>query len=422
MKLLYVHESLGSLGGAEANVFITATEMSKRGHDVALLTQKATGKNEDAWRELFPKIYGDGEAVEIAAALGDYQPDVIYVHKWAVLDSLQELLESGIPCIRMVHDHDIYCMRSYRYHPLTREVCRKPVGLHCIFPCGANLKVNRSKKIPFDWVSYFDKHREVALNRKFDRMLVVTRYMQEELETNGFDSNKIEIFPPVPRPGDSLRSSFSDRNLILFAGQIIRGKGVDLLIEALAKMEESFECVILGHGNHQAKCEALVKKLGLEDRVSFPGFIPQEQLKEYYKEATAVAIPSVWPEPIATIGLEVSRYALPMVAFDAGGIPDYLRDGQNGYLIAWADTQGYADALDKLLKDKEKARAMGEKAYEIVSQEYDFHHYLDRLDDLFMRATKEWKGIPLPNSLPPAGTDGTDYADKEVMKEVIHHE
>ena len=48
---------------------------------------------------------------------------------------------------------------------------------------------------------------------------------------------------PVPRPGDSLRSKFSERNLLLYAGQLIRGKGVDVLLRALAKVRSPFEAV-----------------------------------------------------------------------------------------------------------------------------------------------------------------------------------
>ena len=68
------------------------------------------------------------------------------------------------------------------------------------------------------------------LGHKGDLMLIHFR--------NGFDERRIEIHPPVPRMGDAaLRSNFSPRNLILYAGQIIRGKGVDVLLRALALIE-----------------------------------------------------------------------------------------------------------------------------------------------------------------------------------------
>jgi glycosyltransferase involved in cell wall biosynthesis len=181
----------------------------------------------------------------------------------------------------------------------------------------------------------------------------------------------------------SLRSNFGDRNLIIYAGQIIRGKGVDVLLEALARVKTRFECVILGDGNHKAFCEKLAVKLGLADRVTFKGFIPQEELKNYYRECSVVALSSVWPEPIATIGLEVMRYALPVVAFDAGGIKDWLLDGHNGYLVRWMDRDAYAARLDELLLNKNLARQMGEAGLKLVSDRYDFDGYIGDLEKMF---------------------------------------
>lgn len=60
--------------------------------------------------------------------------------------------------------------------------------------------------------------------------------MREELEINGFDPARIEIFPPVPRAGQSLEPAFSNRNRLIWAGQIIRGNGLDILLKALTKL------------------------------------------------------------------------------------------------------------------------------------------------------------------------------------------
>ena len=62
----------------------------------------------------------------------------------------------------------------------------------------------------------------------------------------------------------------------------------------------------------------------------------------------------MWPEPIATIGLEVMRYALPVVAFDSGGIKDWLHNGVNGYLVPWMDIDRYAARIDELLENKDR--------------------------------------------------------------------
>src|SRR6185369_10823138 len=184
------------------------------------------------------------------AALEAFQPDAVYVHKMADPDVLAALVESARPLVRMVHDHDLYCMRSYKYFPLTRRVCTRAAGWSCLFPCGAMLARNRNGGgLPVKWVSFSAKQRELRLNRRFHRLIVATEYMKDELLRNGFDPRRIEIHAPVPRAnGGAPASSFSERNRIVYSGQIIRGKGVDVLLEALARVRVPFECAILGDG------------------------------------------------------------------------------------------------------------------------------------------------------------------------------
>ena len=390
MRILYVHERFGSLAGAEANAFITAEQLGLRGHRIGILHGPGTGKNEEGWRKVFTQQFAlaGNAAASTREALARFQPDVVYVHKMADLDVIETLVKSGVPLIRMVHDHDIYCMRSYKYDYFTREICTRAASLYCVFGCGACLVKNSGPGLPLKWVSYSAKKREIALNQRFDRMVVVTEFMRDELLKNGFDADKIEIHAPVPRMGESgLRSTFSDRNLIIYAGQIIRGKGVDVLLESLAKVKTKFECIILGDGNHKAYCEELCTKLGLDDRVTFKGFIPQEELKAYYRECSVVALSSVWPEPIATIGLEVMRYALPVVAFDAGGIKDWLIDGHNGHLVPWMNREVFAQRLDELLQDKAKAKRLGENGFQLVSERYDFDSYISDLEAMIARVS-----------------------------------
>lgn len=408
MRLLFVHERFGALGGAESNAAITAAEMRQRGHEVALLHGEGTRQDEKHWRDVFPTrfpLQNGGTAV--TEAVRQFRPDLIYVHKMADLDVIETLLGSEAPLVRMVHDHDIYCMKSYKYAYFTRRICTRAASPYCVFPCGAFVARNREGRLPLKWVSYHEKKREIQLNRQFQRMVVVSDYMREELLRNGFDPARIEIHPPVPRTGDQgLRSTFSDRNLILFAGQIIRGKGVDVLLQALALVRRPFECIILGDGSHRQTCQRLSRKLGLTNRVFFKGFVPQLALKEYYRECTVVALSSVWPEPIATIGLEAMRYALPVVAFDAGGIKDWLQDGYNGFLVPWMDRAQFAARLQQLLEDKKLALQMGQHGLKLAEQRFGFEAYMDSLEDMFGRVLEEHRPRPARSPLLPEQIGG----------------
>src|SRR5260370_28401875 len=168
MRLLYVHERLGALAGAEANVLLTARELALRGHAVGLMYGALTGNGEMAWGEAFSESYplaGKSNSSAALAALETFSPDVVYVHKMSDLEVLEALAASRVPVVRMVHDHDLYCMRSYKYHYFNRQICRRPASGFCLFPCGSFIARNRDAAFPLRCEQYSAKRKVVRFNR-----------------------------------------------------------------------------------------------------------------------------------------------------------------------------------------------------------------------------------------------------------------
>ena len=132
-----------------------------------------------------------------------------------------------------------YC--GYKYNVITRRICLRAASAYCVFPCGASVARNPDAGFPLRWVDYGAKRREIELNKDFHRLIVASSYMRDELLRNGFPPERIEVHAPVPRAAPSAdQPSFSSRNLIVYAGQIIRGKGVDVLLQSLAKVTAPF--------------------------------------------------------------------------------------------------------------------------------------------------------------------------------------
>jgi glycosyltransferase involved in cell wall biosynthesis len=394
MRLLYIHERIGALGGAEVNILLTAGAMLRLGHTLGIAygDHGSPEKIDAEWLETFPSriSLGDSDsagAPEIAGALEQFRPDAVVLNKFSNPRVLEALADGGTPVIRMVHDHDLYCMRSYKYHYFSRRICTRPASPYCMFPCGASIGRASGKGFPLRWVSYLAKRREIEVNKRFYRMVVATGYMRDELLRNGFDGGRIEILAPVPRSSLSPDApSFGSRNLIVYAGQIIRGKGVDVLLESLARLKAPFECVIIGDGRQRSDCERLCASLGLGDRVRFTGFVPQSQIAAYYREATVAVMSSLWPEPFGSVGLEAMRCGLPVVAFDAGGISEWLLDGENGFLVPWMDRDAFASRIDALLLDKQLARRLGQNGRRLADQRFNFDRYIGNLESVFARS------------------------------------
>jgi glycosyltransferase involved in cell wall biosynthesis len=95
----------------------------------------------------------------------------------------------------------------------------------------------------------------------------------------------------------------------------------------------------------------------------------------------------VWPEPIATIGLEYLHHALPVVAFDVGGMSDWLRDGENGFSVPAWDLATLAERLDRLLGDGDLARRQGAAGQAQARATFDREGHLDALSALLTSET-----------------------------------
>jgi glycosyltransferase involved in cell wall biosynthesis len=387
-RLLFVHAYCGEFGGAEASVHLAAAGLLNRGHRVGLVYERGTGRNEQDWRQMFQPCFevpGKDKLDAVNDVVRQFRPDLIYLHKLADLEVLETLLQTGVPAVRMVHDHSLVCLRNYKYNYFTRKICRRPASFYCVFPCLASLERNPNGTLPVKWASYSRKQREMRLTKNCAGLVVYSQYQKEELVRNGFDAARIQICVPVRQGSNpSPVSSLGPNNVLLYVGQIIRGKGVDMLVRALAKVKEPFQCHILGEGNHLAYCKRLCARLGLQKVVHFWGYVPPAELEGYYLEASVFLMSSLWPEPFGMAGPEAMRYGLPVVAFDAGAIREWLRDGENGFLVKWKDTDTFAARVDELLRRKDLAKQLGQRGREWVKR-YDPRRQLDELENLFGR-------------------------------------
>src|SRR5690348_16061290 len=110
MRVLFVHERYGALAGAEANLYLTSTELKRRGHTVGIIHGPPTGKGVDRWDQTFAGqkfALAEQPGQSVDQALAEFKPDIVYVHKMADLTVIETLLRARSRLVRMIHDHDI---------------------------------------------------------------------------------------------------------------------------------------------------------------------------------------------------------------------------------------------------------------------------------------------------------------------------
>lgn len=135
-------------------------------------------------------------------------------------------------------------------------------------------------------------------------------------------------------------------NRILFVGRVTGEKQIDVLLHAVKLLPADLDAKleIVGGGDQRRNLEHLAETLGIRDRVTFAGYVTDDELRDAYSRATVFAMPSIAElQSIAT--MEAMASALPVVAADAMALPHLVHDGHNGYLFQPGNARDLADKL-----------------------------------------------------------------------------
>ena len=184
------------------------------------------------------------------------------------------------------------------------------------------------------------------------------------------------------RPGSGgaavrARLGLAGRPVVICVSRMVPRKGQDTLIRAWPQVRaEVSDAVLLlvGDGPYAPDLRRVAQQLGVSDSVLFTGPVPWPELPGYYDAADVFAMPcrtrraGLDVEGLGIVYLEASATGLPVVGGDSGGAPDAILDGESGYVVR--DGPAVAARVAELLKDPDKARAMGEKGLAWVDREW----------------------------------------------------
>ena len=381
MRVLHVHERAGFYGGVEQILYDTARGLAIRGWPQGLL--HADGAPQDEYLAAFERAGANDDLI------ASFAPDLLFLHKVEDPARVAELARR-LPAVRMVHDHDLVCLRRHKYFPLNSRVCDRPAGLACYLNLCFVQRAARGSGLPIAFKRVGDIKAAIRAHRKVRSLMVGSRWMERELIVNDLDPARIAIIPPIPAAlaqSDPLPASGQPE--ILFVGQVIRGKGVDLLLQALTRVPGNWHATVVGTGNHLDACRALAETSGIAARVTFAGWVPHHALEPYYARAALCVVPSRWPEPFGMVGVEAMARGRPVIGFSVGGIPDWLDDGVTGILVPEADTVALGAAIESLLADPRRSVALGRAGLARVRERYQPDQYLDRLMQILGKALRE---------------------------------
>jgi glycosyltransferase involved in cell wall biosynthesis len=242
---------------------------------------------------------------------------------------------------------------------------------------------------------------ETGLMKRSDALIAVSRYTVGELTGlygikeekihviyNGVDINKFK-----PRPDRAeLRREFGleeEKKIVLFVGRLYHRKGLEILLRSIPPVLQEFGDVrfaISGTGfkKKEQSLRDLAKELDIEDAVKFLGYVPDEKLPSLYSASDIFVLPAIYENfPFAI--LEAQATALPVISTKVGGIPEFLTDNENGFLIDPGDSSQLTQRVLTLLQNPELAEEMGRRGRKLIEEKFAWRLITGQVTDLYSK-------------------------------------
>jgi glycosyltransferase involved in cell wall biosynthesis len=172
---------------------------------------------------------------------------------------------------------------------------------------------------------------------------------------------------------------------ILNVGRLVPVKGQAVLLEALSRLIRrgvDADLVIIGDGPDRPALEAVVRRLGLQDRVTLAGAIGQDEIRDFYRAADIFCMSS-FAEGLPVVLMEAMAMELAVVSTQIMGIPELVEHEANGLLLLPADPAGLADALERLVTDRDLRHELARRGREKVVRDFDSASSARQLAELY---------------------------------------
>lgn len=243
----------------------------------------------------------------------------------------------------------------------------------------------------------------VTFYNKCDHVITPTKTFKKQLESWGVKtpvsaiSNGIETARFVKKySADEIKAvkqkyALSDKPTVLYLGRIDKDKSIDVLVKSVPLVLEKIDAhfIIAGKGGEVENIKKLSSELKIKKNITFIGFLDHnsDDFVLIYKSASLFAIPSTI-ETQSLVTLEAMASSLPVVAADAGALPELAHNNINGFLFTPFDEKELAEKIIFILSDKDRIEKMGEESHKIAMT-HEMNYAFAEMLELYKNVIKE---------------------------------
>ncbi len=376
-----------SCGGLARHVEDLSQALSKRGHTIHVISSGNHELPEDT-KENGVYIHRSSE-VKING--NNFLDEIIHLNFQLVEKAIQVINKYGN--FDLIHGHDWLVFWASR---LLKHAYKFPL----VYTIHAT-EYGRNNGIHNNIQRYINDVEWYACYEAW-KIIVCSNYMKEEVKrlfqlpddkinviNNGV---KVENFETELQAGFRENYASPDEKIIFYVGRLVREKGVQYLLEAFSialHERNNLKLVIAGKGSYENQLRQKSYELNIDDRVYFTGFISDEKRNMLYKAADLAVFPSLY-EPFGIVALEAMVSKIPLITTNAGGLDEFVIDGENAFKVGTADSFQLAGAILRSFHDTERTSQMVKRAFEKVILEHNWDTIAEKTNFLYKKVLEEY--------------------------------
>jgi glycosyltransferase involved in cell wall biosynthesis len=216
-----------------------------------------------------------------------------------------------------------------------------------------------------------------------DKVQAISKALAKRAEK--FGAKNVEVIPN----GVDLKE-FQKRNIpkekyrIVCVSHLKKVKGIEYLIGAMPKVLEKFpeaKLVLIGEGPERENLKTQISNLKIENSVEFKGALPHEKIPEELAKSEVFVLPSI-SEGMGIVIVEAQAVGIPVIGTNVGGIPDIIKNGENGILVEPKNPKELADAIIKIFSEPEFAQKLVKNA-KVNLEKYDWQNIAQKVNSIY---------------------------------------
>ena len=393
------------IGGEEQHVRTLSIELAARGHEVAVATlwhagvpefeidegvrvyrirgamQRAPGLFSESGRQHVPPFPDPGLTWELRRVMARERPDVVHGHNWLIRSFLPLKTRGGPRLVLSLHDYSIWCAKKVLlYHGAP---CSGPALKKC-FECAIDHfgPVKGGPTVIGNWATAQVQRHLVDLYLPVSQAVAELNHLVDDGLPYEVMPNFLpdDVVKEPPTGIDEYLRLLPQEEFLMFAGDLIRFKGIYVLLQAYAGLrgDRIPPLVMIGRITSDTPTD-------VGDNVRILDRWPHEALMEAWRRCGVGVLPSIGPETFGIVLLEAMAYGRPVIASRIGGMTDVIADGETGFLVTPGDVDGLRQALQRLIDDPALKQRMGQAARQRLTNLFSASSVIPRFERMYRR-------------------------------------